>query len=90
MACGIPLVSVWWNDEEELFTPGKDYLVARNPEEMTRHLRDVLNDAGLAAELTAHGLKTIQSRHTCSHRVRELLNIFDDIKPSKRTATYAS
>ena len=34
LACGIPLVSAPWNDAEHLFTPGEDFLVARDGAEM--------------------------------------------------------
>ena len=79
LACGIPLVSSWWEDAERLFRPGEDYLVARSPAQMTRMLRDVLEDRGLARELARHGLETIRARHTCAHRVTELLAIANDI-----------
>src|SRR5205085_3766353 len=36
LACGIPLVCSPWQDVEELFTAGQDYLVARDGEQMTR------------------------------------------------------
>ena len=75
MACGIPLVSSFWNDAEGLFSPGKDYLVARNGVEMTKHLCTILDDAGFAANLAIQGLKTVRSRHTCAHRVEELLEV---------------
>jgi len=75
MACGIPLISAQWDDCEHLFRPGRDFLVARNGPEMIAHLRAVLNDAELARSLAAHGLETIRGRHTCAHRVRELLAI---------------
>ena len=81
LACGIPLVSSPWEDVEGLFTPGRDYLVARNGEEMKRHLRSVLNDPDLARELAEHGRRTILERHTCSHRVDELLEIARDLGP---------
>jgi spore maturation protein CgeB len=75
LACGIPLVSSPWHDEEGLFSPGEDFLVARNGEEMRRHLRAVLLDPRFALSLAAHGLGTIRARHTCAHRVDELLEI---------------
>jgi spore maturation protein CgeB len=75
MACGIPLVCAPWEDAEGLFTPGTDYLVARDGKEMESHLRDVLHDADLAASLRESGLKTIAARHTCAHRVDELLAV---------------
>ena len=39
LACGVPLVSAPWDDREHLFTPGEDYLVARDGVGMRRHLR---------------------------------------------------
>jgi spore maturation protein CgeB len=75
LACGIPLVSAPWNDSEGLFSPGRDFLVARNGREMTARLREVLSDEELAAELRARGLATILARHTCGHRAEELLAI---------------
>ncbi len=36
MACGIPLVSAPWRDEENLFRIGEDFLMAQNGEEMQR------------------------------------------------------
>lgn len=79
MACGIPLVSALWNDSEGLFSPGKDYLVAHNGEEMKNHLRAILKSTQLAADLAAHGRETVRSRHTCAHRVDELLEIHAEL-----------
>ena len=75
LACGIPLISAPWDDAEDLFRPGKDYLIARDGSEMTRLLKDVLADPALARALTQSGLETIRARHTCRHRVDELLSI---------------
>ena len=75
LACGIPLVSAPWEDAEGLFRPGADYLVARDGEDMVRQLRAVLADRELAAALARSGLETIAARHTCAHRVDELLEI---------------
>jgi spore maturation protein CgeB len=75
LACGIPLVSAPWDDAEGLFRPGRDYLVARDGTQMASHLRELLADAELAAELRRSGLETIAARHTCAHRVDELLEI---------------
>lgn len=75
LACGIPLICSPWQDAEGLFEPGKDFLMARNGDEMTRHLRAILNDPAFADELVRHGLQTIHEHHTCAHRVDELLAI---------------
>jgi spore maturation protein CgeB len=78
LACGIPLVSAPWEDSERLFRPGRDFLFARDTGEMTRHIRDILHDQALAAALAASGRETIAARHTCGHRVDQLLSILAD------------
>lgn len=79
LACGIPLVSAPWNDSEGLFTPGKDFLVAENGAQMQKHLAALMADPNLAQNLAAHGLTTILARHTCAHRVDELLGIYAEM-----------
>lgn len=75
LACGIPLVCSPWEDMEHLFTPGKDYLVAHDGRELEDHLTLLLMDEGARRELASHGLRTVRARHTCAHRVEELLAI---------------
>jgi spore maturation protein CgeB len=75
LACGIPLVSAPWDDCEGLFRPGADYLVARSETEMTRHLRALAHDPALRTALAESGLQSIRARHSCAHRVDELLAI---------------
>ena len=75
LACGIPLVSSPWDDVEGLFEAGKDYLVANDGNEMMECLDEVLRDHDLAHDLSENGLRTILGRHTCGHRVDELLAI---------------
>ncbi len=79
MACGIPLISAPWNDAEHLFRPGTDYLVANDGEQMKTHMRFVLNEPELRQNLITHGLETIYARHTCAHRVDELLDIYNQL-----------
>jgi spore maturation protein CgeB len=92
LACGIPLVCAHWPDVEGLFSPGEDYLVARDGAQMQAHLRDVLGDPALAASLAAHGRRTILQRHTCGHRVDELMSILSELSsvPPPRAATLAT
>lgn len=82
MACGIPLISAPWEDRENLFRPGRDFLFARDGDEMIARLRSVLSHPELARDLAASGLETIRSRHTCAHRAEELLQIAGRSKPN--------
>jgi spore maturation protein CgeB len=79
MACGIPLISAPWDDVEGLFSPGDDYLVARDGMEMQEHIRCLLREPALAQQMAERGRRTILSRHTCTHRVDELLNIVEEL-----------
>jgi spore maturation protein CgeB len=85
LACGIPLVSAPWDDVEGLFRPDVDYLVANDGAAMTRHLRAVLEDEALAASLARNGRDRILDRHTCAHRVDELLDVYAQITPARHT-----
>ncbi len=76
LACGTPLVCSPWQDTEHLFTPGEDYLVARDRDEMAFHLRTLLAEETRAQALAEHGRQTVLARHTCGHRVEELLGIY--------------
>jgi spore maturation protein CgeB len=80
LACGIPLICSPWNDCEKLFRPGVDYLRADNRDDLQEKIHAVLSNPTLAQSLREHGLETIRTRHTCAHRVDELLNIFQQIK----------
>ncbi|HEX2539518.1 MAG TPA: glycosyltransferase [Caldimonas sp.] len=83
LACGIPLVSAPWDDVEGLFSPGRDYLVAEDGRAMQQQLRDILEDDALASALAQHGRATILARHTCAHRVDELLAIHATLEPAR-------
>lgn len=82
LACGIPLVSAPWHDSEVLFAPGS-YLTAENGPGMQRQIRAVLHDEDLRASLIATGLAQIRERHSCAHRVGELLAIHAAIVQAK-------
>jgi spore maturation protein CgeB len=90
LACGIPLVSAPWEDRERLFSPGEDFLVARSGAEMRSHLHAIRHDPELAGILARHGRATIEARHSCAHRVDELMSICltlgRDLRPPRTAA----
>jgi spore maturation protein CgeB len=87
LACGIPLVSAPWDDAEGLFRPGEDYLVASTGGEMREHLAGLLADEPAARAMAARGRETVLTRHTCAHRVDELLAIVRSLGPAARSRT---
>jgi hypothetical protein len=40
----------------------------------------LLNEPAAAQELARHGISTIRARHTCAHRVDELLQICHELE----------
>jgi spore maturation protein CgeB len=84
LACGIPLVSAPWDDCEGLFEPGVDFLMARDAAEMQRQLRALLHEPGLAGAVSQQGQRTIATRHSCAHRVDELLDIYAELAPPRQ------
>jgi spore maturation protein CgeB len=79
LACGIPLICAPWRDAENLFPAGA-YLSVSNSRQMAGAIAAVIHDEDLRAALIRTGLHAIRSRHSCGHRVRELLDIVSQLK----------
>lgn len=71
------MVSARWQDTEGLFRVGKDFLFAENGKEMRSRLNSLLTDLTLVNQVVENGLETIRNKHTCGHRVDQLLGILD-------------
>jgi spore maturation protein CgeB len=80
LACGIPLLSAPWSNCEGLFAGEEDFLTVRTGGEMVRAMRGVLTDPAEARRRAGHGVATIRSRHTCAHRVDELMRIHEEVR----------
>ena len=72
---------------EGLFRPGEDYLVASTGGEMREHLAGLLADEPAARAMAARGRERILTRHTCAHRVDELLAIVRSLGSAARSPT---
>lgn len=79
LACGATLVCSAWDDVEQLFRPGKDFICVANGEEMKSELSRLLQDEGARAQIAANGLETIRNRHTCDHRAEQLTEICESL-----------
>ncbi len=86
LACGIPLVSAPWEDSEGLFAPGEDFLVARDGEGVRGHVRALVHEPAMRAEVAARGLAAILARHTCAHRADELMAIVAQVGGAARVS----
>lgn len=82
LACGAPLLCAPWYDTEGLFTQGRDYRVVQGGDEMKHAMRELVADGAMRRELGDHGRATVLARHTCAHRVEQLLGIVRDLGAS--------
>ena len=46
---------------------------------MKSQMRDLMHDPDLRETLTVNGYEAIAARHTCSHRARQLLDIYGSL-----------
>lgn len=75
LATGTCLISLPWCDTDGLFQAGKDFVVARTPDEMRDTVRELCSDPIARRAVAQQGLQTVLARHTCNHRADQLLEI---------------
>lgn len=69
-ACGVPIISDWWDGLDSLFEVGSEILIARSAQDTVRYLRDVSDAARKAIATRAR--QRVLSEHTAAHRAAEL------------------
>lgn len=79
LSCGIPLISTPWNDVEGLF-PSNSYLPVKDGDEMRDAMSLLMHDEDFAEDMVRTGLHAIRTRHTCGHRVEELMGVIDTLR----------
>jgi spore maturation protein CgeB len=79
LACGAPLICAPWQDTEDLFRPGDDYIVVNSGAEMKAKVEWLLRDDAARRQIAANGRETILQRHTCAHRASQLTAICEEL-----------
>jgi spore maturation protein CgeB len=69
-ACGVPIISDWWEGLDTLFEPGREILIARTADDTLRHLRDTTEDDRRAIGHRAR--QKVLAAHTAAHRAAEV------------------
>ncbi len=80
LACAIPLITAPWNDTENLFCPSEDYTIVQNGAEMQQQLERAMAAPEHVKSLARCGFEAVRGRHTCAHRVDELLEIYRSLE----------
>jgi spore maturation protein CgeB len=79
LACGATLLCAPWNDIEQLFRTGEDYMVVNSGAEMKTKIQRLLRDDSARRQIGANGRQTILQRHTCAHRALQLVDICEGL-----------
>jgi spore maturation protein CgeB len=68
-ACGVPIISDWWDGLDSLFEPGREILIAEKASEVLRYLRKSDEER---KRIAARARERVLGEHTAAHRAREL------------------
>lgn len=69
-ACGVPIISDWWEGLDAFFVPGEEILIAHRAEDTLRFLHDIPAEEARAIGRRARA--RVLARHTAAHRAAEL------------------
>jgi spore maturation protein CgeB len=80
-ACGVPIISDFWEGLDSFFEPGREILVARN----ARQVREILADMPLkeSAEIARRARQRVLAGHTAEHRAAELEALVSSRSPAR-------
>jgi spore maturation protein CgeB len=73
-ACGVPVISDWWDGLDAFFEPGREILVAESRDDVLRHLRAGDRTVG------AHARRRVLAEHTPDHRAAELEQLVAQVR----------
>jgi spore maturation protein CgeB len=74
-ACGVAVISDWWEGLDAFFEPGREILIAEDGDEVLRHL--ALSERARARVGNAARARVLRE-HTAEHRARELVGYVRD------------
>jgi spore maturation protein CgeB len=76
-ACGVPVISDWWEGLDSIFEPGREILVAREKEDVVRHLTRI-GDVERRA-IGERARRRVLRDHTAECRARQLEGYVSDL-----------
>ena len=83
-ACGTPILSDIWAGIDEIFVPGEDIILVREPEDVLQTLLEVPESRRLALAVAVQ--RRVCSYHTAAHRAAELEAYLRGYSPSPEQA----
>jgi spore maturation protein CgeB len=77
-ACGVPVVSDWWEGLDAFFLPDKEILVAHSAADVVRHLSSM--DEERRREIGEAARARVLNEHTAEHRADELERYVGEVR----------
>jgi spore maturation protein CgeB len=77
-ACGVPIISDYWEGLDTLFNLGEEILISRSADETLSYLKEIPEEERISIGKKAH--TKILSNHTSQNRAQELIGYYHDMK----------
>ncbi len=81
-ACGVPVISDWWEGLDRFFRPGEEILLAGDADDVLRHLSDVSEERRTAIGAAAR--RRVLNEQTGAHRAAELEEHVTEVEAARR------
>ncbi|HLN22139.1 MAG TPA: glycosyltransferase [Bacteroidales bacterium] len=83
-ACGVPVISDWWEGLDTIFSPGEEIFISESPADTLRVLRSVSENKRI--ETGQRAREVILRDHTGEKRAGELEDYIAEVNATKRAA----
>lgn len=83
-ACGTPIISDAWEGLADLFTPGREILIARSSSDVTEVLQDLPEAARV--QIAQQARAKVLEHHTSAHRAKELEELVTNLRRGETVA----
>lgn len=82
-ACGVPIVSDYWNGIETIFEPGKEILIAKSTDDVIEHFRSTSEEK--RKRIGENARQKVLKSHTARARAKELEDYIKEVfQPSEK------
>lgn len=82
-ACGVPIISDYWDGIHSIFEQGKEILIARSSSEVEEYFRNISESE--RKKIGENARQKVLTSHTAKARAKELMNYVKEVlKPSEK------
>jgi spore maturation protein CgeB len=77
-ACGVPVISDWWEGLDKIFMPGEEILISGGQEDTLKYLKNLTGEERL--KIGGRARKVVLEHHTGEKRAIELESYVEEVK----------